>query len=88
MAVTPHFITIPGEILAHIDRDEQSIKIELAIFFYKEFNLAASRAAEFAGMNRLAFWKELSNRQITLNYDEEDAMHDVEVMTEFNKKHA
>lgn len=86
MAGNPHFITIPSEILAHIDKDEQSIKIELAIFFYKEFNLSAAKAAEFAGINRLTFWQELSNRQIPLNYDEEDALHDVKVISEFNEK--
>ena len=87
MAAIPQFITIPSEILERIGKDEQEIKIELAIFFYKDFNLSASKAAEFAGINRLAFWKELGNRQIPLNYDEEDAQHDVEVINEFNKTH-
>ena len=37
MAATPQFITIPSEILERIGKDEQEIKIELAIFFYKDF---------------------------------------------------
>ncbi|AEE50348.1 UPF0175 family protein [Haliscomenobacter hydrossis] len=88
MSVTPLSVVIPNGILESIGKDEQEIKLELAVFFYKEFHLSSSKAAEFAGISRIAFWKELGKREIPLNYDEEDARHDVETMLEFNAKFA
>lgn len=88
MSIKPQAVIIPNEILESIGKDEQEIKIELAVFFYKAFHLSSSKAAEFAGISRVAFWKELGKREIPLNYDEEDARHDVETILEFNAKFA
>lgn len=79
-------LIIPEYILESIGKDDQSIKLELAIFFYKEFDLTSGDAAKFAGITRIAFWRELGNRNIPINYDESDALHDVETMKQFNKK--
>lgn len=77
---------IPAEIVQMTGKDEQELKIELAIFFYKKFNLSSGKAARFAGIPRFAFFHELGKRNLTVNYDEEDAKHDVEAIKKFNEK--
>lgn len=79
-------LIIPPEIIRMTGKDEQELKIELAIFFYKKFNLSSSKAARFADIPRVAFFHELGKRKISINYDEDDAKHDVEAMNAFNEK--
>ena len=83
-ATTP--LVIPAEILESIGKDDKAIRVELAIFFYKEFDLSSGEAAKFAGLSRVAFWQELGKRNIPVNYDEADARHDAEEMERFNEK--
>ena len=83
-AATP--LVIPTEILESIGKDDKAIRLELAIFFYKEFDLSSGEAAKFAGLTRVAFWRELGKRHIPVNYDEADARHDVEEIQRFNEK--
>ncbi|MBK9014543.1 MAG: UPF0175 family protein [Saprospiraceae bacterium] len=78
-------LVIPPDVLQSIGLSEQSIKLELAIIFYKEFQLSSGKAARFAGISRVAFLHELGLRKIAINYDEADAQHDVEAINEFNK---
>jgi predicted HTH domain antitoxin len=79
-------LTIPSEIVESLGKDEIELKIELAIFFYKKFNLSSGEAAKFAGIPRVAFWHELGKRKIPINYDEEDARQDIETIQRFNEK--
>ncbi|TAK44353.1 MAG: UPF0175 family protein [Saprospiraceae bacterium] len=79
-------LVIPSELVELTGLGEQEFKIELAIFMYKKFNLSSGKTARFAGMPRVAFLHELGKRKIPLNYDEEEAMHDVEAMKAFNEK--
>jgi len=79
-------VIIPADILISIGKDDQAIRLELAIFFYKEFDLSAGQAAKFAGISRIAFWNELGKRGIPINYDESDAKQDVETIEQINKE--
>lgn len=79
-------LIIPANIVESLGKDDKAIRLELAIFFYKEFDLSAGGAAKFAGLSRIAFWRELGKRHIPVNYDEADARHDVEEVERFNKK--
>lgn len=79
-------LIIPAEILESIGKDDHVIRLELAIFFYKEFDLASGEAAKFAGISRVTFWRELGKRHIPINYDEGDAQQDVRAIEKFNKK--
>lgn len=80
-------VIIPANILVSIGRPERELKIDLAIFFYKEFQLSAGKSAQFAGLSRVEFWQELAVRKVAINYDESDALHDVEAMRLFGQKH-
>lgn len=79
-------VIIPTDILESIGKDDKAIRLELAIFFYKEFDLSSGQAAKFAGISRIAFWQELGKRKIPIAYDETDALHDIEVIRQFNEK--
>lgn len=73
-------LIIPAEILKSIGKDDDAVRLELAIFFYKEFDLSAEEVATFAGIPRVAFFKELRNRQIQGNYDKEGTPREVNTM--------
>ena len=83
---TARSVVIPPEVLQSIGKAERDLKIELAIFFYKKFQLSAGKAADFAGISRVAFWRELGKRGVPVNYDESDAAHDTMSINEFNDK--
>ena len=78
-------IEIPDNIVALTNKDEKTLKLELAVFFYKEFELTLGQAASFAEISLIQFLKELGNRNIPINYDEEDAQHDVEMAQKYLK---
>jgi len=78
-------LIIPSEFVKLTGLNEQELKIELAIYFYKKFNLSSGKASRFAGIPRVAFFHELGKRKIAVNYDEHDALHDVEVMKAFGE---
>lgn len=79
-------ITIPPEILLATGKEADELKIELAIFFYKNFNLSAGEAAKFAGVSRVAFNFELGKRKVPINFDESDVLNDLEAIKKFNVK--
>ena len=79
-------IFISSEVIQSLGMNEQEMRIELAIFFYKKLSLSSGEAAKFAQIPRVAFWHELGKRKIPINYDEDDALHDVETMQQFNEK--
>ncbi len=86
-AASPQQLIIPDYVLASIGKDGDSLRLELALFFYKEFDLSTRDAAKFAGISPIAFQKELGKRSIAIHYDESDALHDVEAMEDFDNKH-
>ncbi len=79
-------IIIPIEVLQNLGKTEKDLKIELAVMFYRQFNLPSGQAAQFAGISRVGFFYELGKRNIPINYDESDALHDVEAIKKFNQK--
>jgi predicted HTH domain antitoxin len=78
-------IEIPDSIVALTNKDEKTLKLDLAVFFYKEFELTLSQASSFAEISLIQFLKELGNRNIPINYDEEDAEHDVKMAQQYFK---
>ena len=79
-------LIIPAAIVESIGKDDKVIRLELAIFFYKEFDLSSGEAAKFAGSSRIAFWHELGKRKIPVNYDETEARQDVDTIEKINAK--
>lgn len=79
-------MVIPDCVLVSIGKDDDSMRLELATFFYKELDLSSGDAARFAGISKVAFQRELGKRKITVHYDESDALHDAETMRHFDDK--
>ena len=80
-------IEIPDNIVALTTKDEKSLRLEIAIFFYKEFEFTLSQAASFAEISLSFFLKELGKRNISINYDAEDAEQDVKTAEKFLQIH-
>lgn len=79
-------ITIPPEVLSATGKKTDELKIEIAIFFYQNFNLSAGEAARFAEISRVAFHYELGKRKVPINFDEADVTEDLKAIDTFNKK--
>jgi predicted HTH domain antitoxin len=76
-------VLVSEEIMRATGRPEEEIRLELAIFFYQHFKVSAGKAATFAGLSRIAFWRELAARKIPLHYDVADLEQDVKTLEEF-----
>lgn len=85
-STTSQQLIIPDYVLESIGKDDDSLRLELALFFYKEFDLSTKDAAKFAGISQVAFQRELGRRRIAVHYDESDALHDVETMKDFDEE--
>ncbi len=68
---------IPDHIVRASHRNENEIRLDLAIFFYTDWKMSLGKCAEFAGLSRHIFQQELANRGIYLNISEEDVRQDV-----------
>ena len=76
-------VLVSEEIVRAIGKPEEEVRLELAIFFYQHFKVSAGKAATFAGLSRIAFWRELATRKIPLHYDVADLEQDVKTLEEF-----
>jgi len=79
-------VVISEDMLRLFGKSDREVKIELAIFFYKQYQISSGKAAKFAGLGRIEFWEELGKREIPINYDVEDLMHDMETLRQLDKK--
>lgn len=76
-------IDFPNDILLALNESENDlkkrIKVTLAIQLYSLQKLTIGKAAQFSGMARIEFEKELSKHNISIsNLDEEDVLNDIE----------
>jgi len=74
-------VHISEEIVRATGKREDEVRLELAIFFYQHFKVSAGKAATFAGLSRIAFWRVLSERKIPIHYDVGDLEQDVKTFT-------
>jgi predicted HTH domain antitoxin len=49
-----------------LEISEADLKLEIAILLFQKDKISSGKAAEFAGIPVLEFWKELSTRNIDL----------------------
>jgi len=75
-------LTIPDDILTAAKITEEELKLEIAIFLYQQKKLSIGKARHLAGMHLIEFQKELSRREICINYDVEDLQADIETLKE------
>lgn len=79
-------VVISEDMLRLFGKSDREVKIELAIFFYKRYQISSGKAAKFAGLSRIEFWDELGKREIPINYDVEDLVRDMETLSQLDKK--
>ncbi|MFB2876473.1 MULTISPECIES: UPF0175 family protein [Floridanema] len=75
-------LTIPDDILTAAKITEEELKLEIAILLYQQKKLSIGKARHLAGMHLIEFQKELSRREICINYDVEDLQADIETLKE------
>jgi predicted HTH domain antitoxin len=77
-------IIISEQIIKASHRSESELRLELAVFFYKELKMSLGKCAQFAGMNRFEFQEELGRRKVYMNYDEAAVLQDMESLKQLN----
>ena len=74
----PRDILIAADIAeanAHAD-----IKKHLALYMFKERMLSFGKATELSGMNKLEFMELVGSKGVSLNYDADDYLEDVNTL--------
>lgn len=65
-------VLISDDILRQANMSEPEFKLELAVFLYSKNMVSMGKASEFAGLPQLIFQKILSERKVSISYDEEE----------------
>ena len=84
MVMFENDVIIPKEFASLAGKTEKELKLELAIFFYKEFKISSGKAARFAEIPRVAFYRELGKHQVPVNYDVDDFEQDLKTLEKLN----
>jgi predicted HTH domain antitoxin len=56
---------------------KEELTLEIAVALYQREILSLGKAADFAGLHRMAFQAALSERQVPISYDVEDLEADL-----------
>lgn len=72
-------VTIPDDILTAAKMSEAELKLEIAILLFKQEKIGTGKARQLAGLNSIAFRRELAQRGICVHYDVEDFQQDVKI---------
>ena len=68
---------IEKELLQGIKMTPEELRLELAVFLYARKQLSMGKAKRLAGLDLIAFQKELAKRQISIHYDIDDLKEDM-----------
>ncbi len=72
-------LLIKKEFLNQVNMTHEELLIDLATYLYDKERLSFGRARKLAGLDVVAFGKELAKRDIFLKITEEHARHDIEM---------
>lgn len=56
--------------------DERTVRIDIAAALFERGYWSSGRAAEWVGMPTVAFWRELTKREVS-RFDENDVLEDI-----------
>ncbi len=70
-------VEIPDTVMAETPLTPAELRLELAIWLYVRKRLTFGQARKLAGFNVIDFQKALVERDLYLNYDEEDLADDI-----------
>jgi len=68
-------LVIPGQVLEQAQFSPSEMRLEIAVYLYAKERLSMGQARRLAGIDRIAFQKELSNRDVLIHFDVND-LHD------------
>ncbi|MFM7715072.1 MAG: UPF0175 family protein [Microcystis sp.] len=71
---------IPNEIIQATGKNEQLLRLELAIIMFRDYHISSAKAADFADLSLIAFRQELAQRNICVNYDGVDWQQELETL--------
>jgi predicted HTH domain antitoxin len=73
-------IIIPDDILQASQTTEEELKLELALWLYKQNKISSGKVRAWLGLSVLEFQHELAQRNLALNYDIDDLNQDLETL--------
>ncbi len=68
---------IERELLQGINMSPEELKLELAVYLYAQKKLSMGQAKRLAGLDLIAFQKELAKREVYIHYDIDDLKEDM-----------
>ena len=71
-------ITIPDDIALQTRLSEVDLRTEIAVYLYEKRRLSMGKARKFAGLDLIAFQKELAKRDVYIHYNVSDLEKDIE----------
>jgi predicted HTH domain antitoxin len=74
-------ITIPDETLKELKISAGEMLIDVAVYLYDKERLTLGQARKLAGLDILAFQKELASRNVYLKYNIDDLNADIKNLT-------
>ncbi len=79
-------LIVPKEFLVSAGMSESEMQIELAVHLYATHRLTIGQAKRLAGLDQIAFQKELAKHNVYLNYDVEEFKKDLDTITRLRAK--
>jgi predicted HTH domain antitoxin len=73
-------LNISDQVLQASGLTEDELTLEIAVALYQREILSLGKAADFAGLHRMAFQAALYKRKVPINYDIEDLEDDLETL--------
>jgi predicted HTH domain antitoxin len=73
-------LIISDEILKKANLDEGTMLIDIAVYLYEKRKLSFGKAKNFANLNHLEFQNALAERNVYMNYDEDDFEDDLKTL--------
>lgn len=71
-------LVISDAFLDRLETTSNDLLVDLACFLYEKGRMSFGKAKTLSGLNRVAFQKALGDRNIYMNYDEEELDVDLE----------
>lgn len=75
---------IPEHLLKEAGLTEQNVKLELAVVLFQKELLTLGLAAQFAGLHKIQFQRELARRKIAVHYGEEELAQDISKLNDIH----
>ena len=73
-------LVIPKEILDAIKLPSEELRIEIAVYLYDKEKLSMGQAKRLAGLDQLAFQKELAKRDVYIHFSMKELEDDLETL--------